>query len=251
VNTLRSWLESEPFTLTLSSGFFGFFAHAGVLSVLEEERLLPRRVSGSSAGALVNGLWAAGVPARRIVDELLCVDRRDFWDPAVGPGLLEGRLFGSLLERLLPVRTFGECRVPLSVSVFDVGTLRTRALESGELVPALRASCAVPGMFHPVRHDGRFLYDGGIMDRPGLAGVADGERVLYHHLPSRVPFPRMHGVLGRGLPARRGLVALVVDRLPRIDPFRLREGARAIDIATRAARDALDRPVSPRASREQ
>src|SRR5215831_14799966 len=85
MTTLREWLAAGPYTLALSSGFFGFFAHAGVMSVLEEEGLLPGRVCGSSAGALVGGLWAAGVAARRICDELLALRREHFWD--VRPGL--------------------------------------------------------------------------------------------------------------------------------------------------------------------
>jgi hypothetical protein len=55
VATLRDWLRGGPFTLGLSSEFFGFFAHAGVVSVLEPEGLLPARVVGSSAGALTGG----------------------------------------------------------------------------------------------------------------------------------------------------------------------------------------------------
>ncbi|HEX4338793.1 MAG TPA: patatin-like phospholipase family protein [Polyangiaceae bacterium] len=243
--TLRQWLESAPFTLAMSSGFFGFFAHAGVLSVLEEERLLPARVAGSSAGALVTGFWASGVTARELVRELLRIDRRDFWDPGFGPGLLRGRLFESLLERLLPVRTFAACRVPLRVSVFDVATLRTRVLDSGALAPALRASCAVPGMFHPVLHEGRALYDGGILDRPGLAGVGASERVFYHHLASRLPLARLHGALGRDIPRRRELVPLVIPELPRCDPFRLEEAPRVVELAMAATRRELDRDVSP------
>jgi NTE family protein len=45
----------------MSSGFFSFFAHAGLLGVLIDEGFLPERVSGSSAGALVTGAWAGGV----------------------------------------------------------------------------------------------------------------------------------------------------------------------------------------------
>jgi len=56
--TLRNWLRAEPFTLTMSSGFFSFFAHAGMLSVLEKEKLLPSRITGSSAGR-VPGAWLA------------------------------------------------------------------------------------------------------------------------------------------------------------------------------------------------
>ena len=54
------WLSEEPFTLLSSAGFFGFFAHAGLLAALEQTGLSPRRVAGASAGALAGGLWAAG-----------------------------------------------------------------------------------------------------------------------------------------------------------------------------------------------
>ena len=45
--SLRDWLKEGPFALTMSSGFFGFFAHAGMLTVLEDEGFLPSRLSGS------------------------------------------------------------------------------------------------------------------------------------------------------------------------------------------------------------
>src|SRR5215831_5779294 len=149
--TLREWLAAGPFTLAMSSGFFGFFAHAGALSVLEGEGLVPARVCGSSAGALVGGLWAAGVPARDLCDELLRLRREHFWDVRPGLGLLRGSLFRARLEDLAPVPTFEQCRAPLAISVFDVGRLRTAVLRSGALAPALHASCAAPVMFHTVR----------------------------------------------------------------------------------------------------
>ena len=54
--THADWLREQPFTLALSAGFFGFFAHAGVLRALEEQELRPARVVGASAGALSGGL---------------------------------------------------------------------------------------------------------------------------------------------------------------------------------------------------
>lgn len=244
MTTLREWLSSAPFTLTMSSGFFGFFAHAGVLSVLEEERLLPARASGSSAGALATGLWAAGASAQALVAELNALARSDFWDPAPGLGLLRGDRFRDLLARLLPVRTFAECRIPISISVFDLTDRRTKIVESGELAPAIQASCTVPLLFHPFAHEGHALFDGGLFDRPGLAGVPPGARVFYHHLTSRIPFHALHDRLGRGIPRRAGMVPFVVESLPRSDPFRLDEGRRAIDVASRALRRALDEPVT-------
>src|SRR3954463_9458738 len=104
--TLGAWLREGPFSLGLSSGFFGFFAHTGVLTVLEDEGLLPARLSGSSAGALVSGLWASGLPSSRLREALFALRREDFGDPSPGLGLLSGRLFSEQLSRLLPVATF-------------------------------------------------------------------------------------------------------------------------------------------------
>src|SRR5512138_1576520 len=104
--SLRDWLAAAPFTLAMSSGFFGFFAHAGVVSVLEEEGLTPARICGSSAGALVGGLWAAGVRAARIREELLALRREHFWDVGgPGLGLLRGRLFRQRIEAVAPAAT--------------------------------------------------------------------------------------------------------------------------------------------------
>lgn len=239
MTSLREWLASAPFTLAMSSGFFGFFAHAGFLSVLEEEGLLPARACGSSAGALVTGLWAAGMPAGRIRDELLALRREHFWDPSLGFGLLRGELFSKRLRAAVAVETFDQCRVPLAVSVFDVRALRTKVLSAGPLVPAIQASCAAPVLFQPVRIGGRPYLDGGIFDRPGLRGVPQGERVLFHHLVSRSPWrfrkPRP--------PARENMQVVAVPDLPRVNPFRLERGPDALRRAAEGLRKALDRPV--------
>src|SRR5437762_11950148 len=94
--TLAERLRAEPFELILSSGFFGFFAHAGVVAALEEVGLTPALVGGSSAGALVAGLWGAGVPAAAIRDRLFALKRADFWDPDPLLGVGGKRGFGLL-----------------------------------------------------------------------------------------------------------------------------------------------------------
>jgi len=243
METLRDWLRTTPFTLVMSSGFFGFFAHAGVVSVLEEEGLCPGRVAGSSAGALVGALWAAGVPATRIRDELMGLKREHFWDLRPGFGLLRGARFRGLLERVLPVTMFEECRLPLALSVWDVAARRTVVLRSGPLAPAIHASCAFPVLFHPVRISGRLYADGGIADRPGMSGVGGAERVLYHHLTSRSPWRRRDSAALR-IPDRPRLQSIALEGLPRLGPFRLGRGPEAIERAATGMREALSRPVS-------
>jgi NTE family protein len=237
--TLREWLRERPFSLGLSSGFFGFFAHSGLLTVLEDEALLPARLAGSSAGALVAGLWASGVDGPRLSDELHALRRAHFWDPRPGLGLLRGRLFRERLDALLGTPTFAACRAPVAISVYDTLARATRVLSTGALAPAIQASCAVPFLFQPVWVGGRPLLDGGIADRPGLDGLPDdGTRVLHHHLASRSPWRHTLHV-----PARRGLLALAIRGLPRVGPFRLEEGPRAFTAARRAVQEALGRPA--------
>jgi NTE family protein len=242
MQTLREWLRERPYTLGLSSGFFGFFAHCGALSVLEEEGLHPVALSGSSAGALVGGLWAGGVSAAGIREALFRVKREDFWDPAPGLGLLRGEKFAALLRDLLPARLFSECRAPLSVSVFDLLRRETRVLREGPLAPAIQASCTFPFLFQPRWDKGRPLIDGGVLDRPGLLGVPAGARTLHHHLASRSPWRRAQSA-ALDLPRRENLASLVIERLPRVGPFRLAEGVRAYHIARDATSQALDRPL--------
>lgn len=239
---VRDWLADQPFTLALSSGFFGFFAHCGVVAALEEAGLRPSRLRGSSAGALVAGLWASGLSSADIERELASLRRHDFWDPAPGPGLLVGERFGARLRQLLPVSQFEQCRVPLAISVFDLHTLATRVIDRGPLAPAVQASCTFPLLFHPHRIDDRPYLDGGVLDRPGLASIGPTERLLYHHLAARSPWRRRNSP-ALAIPDRPHTATLVVNALPRLGPFRLERGPEAIARAREATRDALGSPL--------
>jgi NTE family protein len=248
MTSLRDWLARRPFGLVMSSGFFSFFAHTGMLQALLAAGLTPSHVAGSSAGALVAGAWAAGLELDELSAVLTSLRRADFWDPRPGVGLLAGRKFDALLRRLLPVTRFEQCRVPTRISVFDALRCRTAVLERGDLVAAIRASCAVPGMFHPVWIDRRPYLDGGILDRPGLVGVPEGP-ALFHHIASRSPWRRPSSAALQ-LPQRPQLVALVLEDLPRAGPFRLDAGRRALHAARVATERALTRPITEKVVRE-
>ncbi|MFO0630555.1 MAG: patatin-like phospholipase family protein [Polyangiales bacterium] len=237
--TLRAWLREGPFTLTMSSGFFGFFAHTGALSALRDAGFAPTAVTGSSAGALVTGLYAAGLEVDALRHRLGTLRREEFWDPAPGAGLLRGARFRELLEALLPVRELTRCRVPFAPSVFDLRALRTVALREGDVASAIHASCAIPLLFQPVWIRGRPYADGGIADRPGLLGAPAEGRVLFHHLASRSPW-RRPGSPSLRVPSRAGMVTVATEGVTRVHPFALRRGEIALAQAERAMREALD-----------
>ena len=254
--TLADTLKQGPFELILSSGFFGFYAHAGVVSALEEAGLKPALVGGSSAGALVGGLWGAGIGAEAIRERLFALRREHFWDPdprlglglrgvGAGPGLLKGRRFEAILTESLGaigVRSFGDCATPVRVVVWDVALRRAVTLHEGELAPAIRASCTVPGMFQPVIINDRRYLDGGITDRPGIGAASPGARVLYHHLPAHSPWRRFIRSQNHP-PERADLHVLLEPSLPRMSPFHLDRGPRAFELARAMTWRELDRPI--------
>ncbi len=243
----REWLEAEPFTLLLSAGYFGFFAHAGLLSALEQMGLRPRRVAGASAGALAGGLWAAGSSPRQLAELFCGLRRQDFWDPGLPlGGLLRGRKFGRLLREHLEqrgVRNIEDCPVPFSAVVHDLFARKTVALHRGALEPAIRASCALPLMFRPVRVDGRIMIDGGYSDRAGFRALGPGERTLYHHLTHGSPWSGIAGPEREELAKVDGRLTLVVSGLPRVTPFRLARGRAAVEAARASALRWLEEPV--------
>jgi NTE family protein len=240
--TLQQWLSEGPFALAMSSGFFGFYAHAGALTALEDTGFTASSYAGSSAGALVTGMRAGGVSLDEIRRDLASLRRGDFWDPGVGLGVLRGRRFRSRLESMLKVERVEHCAAPYAASVYDLGARTTKVLTRAPLALAIHASCAVPGLFQPVWHEGRALADGGIADRPGIMGLREGERVLHHHLASRSPW-RREGSPSMRPPRRAGLVAVSIDGVTRLHPFALERGMVAFREAEAAMRRALAEPV--------
>lgn len=220
----------------LSAGYFGFYAHAGVLIALEERGLRPSRVIGTSAGAIAGGVFCAGLSAKAVGEAMLAVERQDFWDPALVPagGLLAGRKFGAKLRTILEptgVSRIERCPLRFSAVTYDAVRRETVVLDAGPLEPAIRASCALPGLFRPVPVEGRLLLDGGILDRPGLRALdpVDGEFVVYHHIPARSRWSKDKPDLKPEQTEQRWVHE--VPESPRPGPFKMRIGPTALSIA--------------------
>jgi NTE family protein len=149
--------------LALSGGAVRGIAHAGVLEVLVGEGIPVCAVAGTSAGAIVGALFASGMPPGEIAR--LALETR--WADLLAvrlprAGLLPGDGLQRFLERVLPVPTFADLKIPFVAVATDLETGERRDLGEGDLARAVLASCSVPVLLEPVTLGGRPLVDGGI-----------------------------------------------------------------------------------------
>lgn len=152
--------------LALSGGGARGFSHVGVLRVLAENNVPIDYVAGTSAGSIVGGALASGMT----IDEIETLAAKIGYANVMLPSLMFGGLFsneplGRFLRRHFPVTKIEEMPIPYAAVAFDLGKSEKRVFQdSGSLITAIRASCAVPGVFAPVRsEDGRMLVDGGVL----------------------------------------------------------------------------------------
>lgn len=156
--------------LALSSGGARGLAHVGVLEVLEEAGIEIHAIAGSSMGAYVGSLWAAGFSGKQLEDLAKEMqDRRQMWklaDPLVPPlkGLFRGEKAKRHLARSIGDLKFEDLERRLMVITFDLDTCERLVVRSGTIVDAVHASCAMPGVIAPVSFKGRHCADGGVVD---------------------------------------------------------------------------------------
>jgi NTE family protein len=148
--------------LALGGGFARGIAHAGVLKVFEQHRVPISCITGVSAGAIVAAAYASGTPAEDIARTGCSMRLADVARlRARCLGLVSNDRIDRFLGRLLKASRFEDMRIPLGVLATDLlGGGPVCFSGSGEVLDPLRASCAFPGLFEPVRHDGRVLVDG-------------------------------------------------------------------------------------------
>jgi NTE family protein len=147
--------------VALGGGFARGIAHLGVLRVLEQEQIPIDYLAGTSAGALLGISYASRHTLQEIEARARATRFKDFgsWELS-WMGLASNKRIEHYPLKYLGVNTFKELRIPLTIAATDLGTGEPVYFTSGPLGPALRASCAYPGMFVPVELEGRMLVDG-------------------------------------------------------------------------------------------
>lgn len=170
VGRVREFAYTEPpppplkrprIGVALGGGFARGIAHLGVLRVLEQEKIPVDYLTGTSAGALMGISFASRHTIPEIERQARATRFNDFGNWRLSwMGLASNQKLEHYPRKYLGVSTFEDLRIPLAIAATDLATGEAVYFSHGPLGPALRASCAYPGMFIPVEIDGRMLVDG-------------------------------------------------------------------------------------------
>ena len=157
--------QSKPgVVLALGGGFARGFAHLGVLEVLEQERIPISAIAGTSIGSLLGAAYADGIPVRQLCDLGRQVRIRDFvrFRKSSQAPQCNDRI-GQFVQQWFHSTQVEELTIPTAIVTTDLDTGAPYIFNRGSLSVAIRASCAFPGIFKPVEHEGRTLADGCIV----------------------------------------------------------------------------------------
>jgi NTE family protein len=190
--------ERAGIGLALGGGFARGFAHLGVLQVLEQNHIPVSHIAGTSVGSILGAAYASGAPLARIMATCRTIRFRDIARWRVSRlGLASNHRLGDLIERVFESRRFEDLRIPMAVVATDLATGEPVLFTHGNLVEAIRASCAFPGLFEPVEIGTRCLADGGLvapvptqaaraLGATSVVGVSVGVQDGYQGSPSNI-----------------------------------------------------------------
>src|SRR6056297_2693499 len=188
------FLTGKTVSLILGSGGARGLAHIGVIRELQKAGAEIEAIAGSSMGALVGGIFAAG--KLDAYEEWVCALEQSTVFSLVdwtfsGGGLIKGRKIISKLSELVGEINIEDLDIDYTAVAVDLEQGREVWLDRGLLFDAIRASIAIPGIFRPHRYRDRILIDGGILNpipvAPTLRQMSDLTVVIDVNGPSAQP----------------------------------------------------------------
>jgi NTE family protein len=166
--------------VALGGGFARGIAHVGVLRALEAAEIPIDCITGTSVGALIASAYASGTSLDDMSNQAVQTKFRDFGRWTLSRlGMATNDRLEEFLHRFTSVTTFDQMRMPLAIVATDLLSGKTVHFTEGEIGPALRASCAYPGLFLPVEIKNHYLVDGFLTEQvPAVAARALGAEVV-------------------------------------------------------------------------
>ena len=185
--------------LALSGGGVRGFAHIGALRALEDVGIKPDIIAGVSAGSIVASFYAAGMSADEIFNLFGSIDMSKFLQVDITKsGFLKLDKFKRFLETNLPIKNIEELLIPTFIAATDIEQQHEMPFTSGNIAERVVASCSIPLVFRPVKIDGSYCVDGGVL----------------HNLPSFYLRPLCNTVIGVNVsPMKLGPIKLNVRSL--------------------------------------
>lgn len=157
--------KKKKIALVLSGGAARGIAHLGVLKVLKDHNIPVDLVVGTSIGSLVGAVYAADLDLNEAFKQASAFTWRDFVDLTYkGLGLFPGKRMRRTIDLVVGNLKFSDLKTPLIITTTDLESGECVLLQSGLLAEAIRASCAIPGIFSPIEIEGRLLFDGSVLE---------------------------------------------------------------------------------------
>lgn len=156
--------KKYPIGFALSGGFIKGFAHLGVMQALLEHDIKPDILSGVSAGALAGVFYADGNEPHRVLDFFAGHKFQDLTKLVIPKvGLFELEEFIDFLQSNLKAKTMEELQIPLIITATDLDHGRSVQFYKGSIAERVAASCCMPVLFSPVKIEGTYYVDGGVL----------------------------------------------------------------------------------------
>jgi NTE family protein len=150
--------------VVLGAGASRGFAHIGALKILEANRIPVHMVVGTSAGSFVGSLYAYGFNAFQIQKMALSIDKAEIIDFTVPDnGFIKGEKLEGYINALVQHTPIEKMRLPFYAIATNIQNGQEVAFGKGNTGTAVRASCAIPGIFRPVRIENAMYVDGGVV----------------------------------------------------------------------------------------
>ncbi len=176
-----NYIKKHNIGYALSGGGARGFAHLGAIKALEERRLKPDIIAGTSAGALAGVFYADGFAPDEIVDMFKDTKFKQFVEFTLPTsGLFRPTGLYDFIKKNLRSKTFDQLQIPFTAVATDWEKGRYVSFAKGDkLVDAVVASCCVPLVFSPIKIDGRYYVDGGVLKNLPASVIKDHCNVLF------------------------------------------------------------------------
>ena len=155
--------------LALSGGGTKGLAHIGVIKILEKNNIPIDFIAGTSAGAIIGGIYASGTPIKTIEKKIFEMKSKDFLSFILDfskpqAGIVKAEKIMKFVDSLLSKKEIEEFKIPFAAISADIKNFKEVVIDKGNALVAIRASIAYPGLVKPVSLNDMLLVDGGIIN---------------------------------------------------------------------------------------